>query len=36
MAAAAADITRLTENNPRPVDAGALLSVLRAALHVSP
>jgi hypothetical protein len=36
MAAAAAGITRLTENNRCPVDADALLSVLRAALHVSP
>jgi alcohol dehydrogenase len=35
-AAAAAGITRLTENNPRPVDASALHSVLRAALHANP
>lgn len=33
MAAAAAGITRLTSNNPQPVDADALLCVLRGALH---
>ena len=32
-AAAAAGITRLTENNPRPVDAEALYGVLHDALH---
>ena len=32
-AAAAAGITRLTQNNPRPVDAQALYGVLRDALH---
>lgn len=32
-AAAAAGITRLTQNNPRPVDADALYGVLRDALH---
>jgi alcohol dehydrogenase len=34
-AAAAAGITRLTQNNPRPVDAEALHGVLRDALHAS-
>jgi len=34
-AAAAAGITRLTQNNPRPVDAQALYGVLRDALHAA-
>jgi alcohol dehydrogenase len=33
MAAAAAGIRRLADNNPRSVDADALLEVLRTALH---
>jgi len=36
MAVAAARITRLTDNNPRPVDADALLEVLHDALHDGP
>jgi alcohol dehydrogenase len=36
MAAAASRITRLTQNNPRPVDQDALLHILRAALDFTP
>jgi alcohol dehydrogenase len=36
IAAAAAGITRLTLNNPRPIDQDGLLSVLRDALDYAP
>jgi len=36
MATAASRITRLTDNNPRPVDEAALMEVLIDALDFSP